>query len=51
MNADKSNKEIEIRCKTCGSLQMKVEIVGKFKYDYVCKKCKQSNKGIITRKF
>ena len=42
---------IEIRCKTCGRLHIKVEIEGKVKYDFYCKKCKNINIGVITRKF
>ena len=35
--------KIEIRCKTCGKLHMEVEIEGKLKYDFRCKKCKNQN--------
>ena len=43
--------KIEIRCKTCGKLHMEVEIEGKLKYDFRCKKCKNQNIGVIIRKF
>jgi phage FluMu protein Com len=43
--------KIEIRCKTCGKLHMEMEVNGKVKYDFKCKKCKMQNIGIITQKF
>ena len=43
--------KIEIRCKTCGKLHMEIEVEGKVKYDFKCKKCKTQNIGIITKKF
>ena len=43
--------KIEIRCKTCGKLHMEIEVEGKVKYDFKCKKCKNQNIGIITKKF
>ena len=43
--------KIEIRCKTCGKLHMEIEVEGKVKYDFKCKKCKTQNVGVITKKF
>ena len=43
--------KIEIRCKTCGKLHMEIEVEGKVKYDFKCKKCKIQNVGIIIKKF
>ncbi|ACZ09756.1 hypothetical protein Sterm_2912 [Sebaldella termitidis ATCC 33386] len=30
---------------------MEIEVEGKVKYDFKCKKCKIQNVGIITKKF
>ena len=30
---------------------MEIEVEGKVKYDFKCKKCKTQNVGIITKKF
>jgi phage FluMu protein Com len=43
--------KIEIRCKTCGKLHMEIEVEGRVKYDFKCKRCKNTNIGVITRKF
>ena len=43
--------KIEIRCRTCGKLHMEVEVEGRIKYDFKCKKCKTQNIGVITKKF
>ena len=41
--------EIEIRCKTCGKLHMEIGLIGKVNYDFKCKRCKNTNVGVITR--
>ena len=43
--------KIEIRCKKCGKLDMEVEVEGRVKYDFKCKRCGHENIGVITRKF
>ncbi len=43
-------ENIEIRCKTCGKLHMEVKVIGQIEYDFKCKRCKQKNIGVITRK-
>ena len=43
--------EIEIRCKTCGKLHMEIGLIGKVNYDFKCKRCKNTNIGVITQKF
>lgn len=40
--------KIEIRCKTCGKLYMGVELIGKIKYNFKCKRCKHWSTGTIT---
>ena len=42
--------DIEIRCKTCGKLHMEIKVFGRVEYDFKCKRCKQINTGVITRK-
>ena len=46
-----NKNQIEIRCKKCGKLDMEVEIEGRLKYDFTCKRCRNRNIGVITRKF
>ena len=36
-----------LRCKTCGCFVTNFKIKGKFEYDFICKRCKQKNTGII----
>jgi phage FluMu protein Com len=43
--------KIQIRCKTCGKLHMEIEVEGKVNYDFKCKRCKNTNIGVITQKF
>ena len=39
--------KIEIRCKKCGKLAMEIEVEGKVKYDFKCKRCSCKNIGIV----
>lgn len=43
--------EIEIKCKTCGKIHDVLELEGKLKYDFKCRKCRTRNIGVITRIF
>ena len=42
---------IEIRCKKCGRLYMKIELEGKFNFIFSCKRCKYDNTGTVTNKY
>ena len=46
----KSKNKIEIRCRKCGKLDMEIEVEGRVKYDFKCKRCSDRNIGVITRK-
>ena len=46
----KSKNKIEIRCRKCGKLDMEIEVEGRVKYDFKCKRCSDRNIRVITRK-
>lgn len=41
---------IQIRCRKCGTLHMEIELEGKVKYDFSCKRCKYRNTGKVYQK-
>ena len=43
--------KLEIRCKKCGRLHLTLdEFYGRMKYDFKCRRCKNTNIGVITMK-
>ena len=46
----KSKNKIEIRCRKCGKLDMEIEVEGRVKYDFKCKRCSDRQIGVITRR-
>ena len=41
---------IQIRCRKCGKLHMEIELEGKLKFEFSCKRCQYKNTGKIQQK-